>query len=138
MTKLLPRWIAAAALLLALAPSAFADDYPSKPVRLITPAAQGGTTDILARVFGARLSDALKQPVLVENRASNSGVLAVVSAGAVTDPVVSGSAEVTSEPSPGCVAPVRSEVVWQPTSPARQTAAMTTTRAFPTRIRALR
>ena len=52
------------------------DVYPSKPIRLITPAAQGGTTDILARVFGARMSDALKQPVLVENRASNSGVLA--------------------------------------------------------------
>ncbi len=52
------------------------DDYPSKPIRLITPAAQGGTTDILARVFGARLSDAFKQQVLVENRASNSGVLA--------------------------------------------------------------
>jgi tripartite-type tricarboxylate transporter receptor subunit TctC len=52
------------------------DDYPNKPIRLITPAAQGGTTDILARVFGARLSDAFKQQVLVENRASNSGVLA--------------------------------------------------------------
>ena len=52
------------------------DDYPAKPIRLITPAAQGGTTDILARIFGARLSDSLKQPVLVENRASNSGVLA--------------------------------------------------------------
>jgi tripartite-type tricarboxylate transporter receptor subunit TctC len=67
------------ALLLALAvggPALGQDDYPSKPIRLITPAAPGGTTDILARVFGARLSDALKQPVLVENRASNSGVLA--------------------------------------------------------------
>jgi tripartite-type tricarboxylate transporter receptor subunit TctC len=68
-------------LLLALAlaaaiPASAQDDYPAKPIRLITPAAQGGTTDILARVFGARLSDALKQPVLVENRASNSGVLA--------------------------------------------------------------
>ncbi len=60
-----------------LANCVFAQDgYPSKPIRLITPAAQGGTTDILARVFGARLSDAFKQSVLVENRASNSGVLA--------------------------------------------------------------
>ena len=51
-------------------------DYPSRPIRLITPAAQGGTTDLLARVFGARLSDAFKQQVLVDNRASASGVIA--------------------------------------------------------------
>jgi tripartite-type tricarboxylate transporter receptor subunit TctC len=52
------------------------DDYPNKPIRLITPAAQGGTTDILARVFGAKLSEAFRQQVLVENRASASGVIA--------------------------------------------------------------
>ena len=52
------------------------EDYPSKPIRLITPAAQGGTTDILARVFGAKLSEAFKQQVLVDNRASASGVVA--------------------------------------------------------------
>lgn len=62
---------------LALGGSALAqDDYPNKPVRLITPAAQGGTTDLLARLFGARLSDVFKQQVLVENRASASGVIA--------------------------------------------------------------
>jgi tripartite-type tricarboxylate transporter receptor subunit TctC len=51
-------------------------DYPSRPIRLPTPAAQGGTTDILARVVGARLTESFKQNVLVENRASNSGVIA--------------------------------------------------------------
>src|SRR5712664_4766550 len=51
-------------------------DYPSRPIRLITPAAQGGTTDLLARVFGARLTDVFKQQVLVDNRASGSGVIA--------------------------------------------------------------
>jgi tripartite-type tricarboxylate transporter receptor subunit TctC len=62
---------------LAVAASALAQpDYPSRPIRLITPAAQGGTTDLLARVFGARLSDAFKQQVLVDNRASASGVIA--------------------------------------------------------------
>jgi tripartite-type tricarboxylate transporter receptor subunit TctC len=63
-------------LLPALGPAFAQDDYPSKPIRLITPAAQGGTTDILARVFGARLSEAFKQQVLVDNRASASGVIA--------------------------------------------------------------
>lgn len=64
---------------LALAASwpAFAqEDFPTKPIRLITPAAQGGTTDILARVFGAKLSEMFKQQVLVDNRASASGVIA--------------------------------------------------------------
>ncbi len=51
------------------------DDYPSKPIRLVTPAAQGGTTDILARVFGAKLTEQFKQQVLVDNRASASGVV---------------------------------------------------------------
>lgn len=68
-----------ACLVSALSPSApaFAQEaYPSKPIRLITPAAQGGTTDILARVFGAKLSEVFKQQVLVDNRASASGVVA--------------------------------------------------------------
>ena len=51
-------------------------DYPNKPIRLITPAAQGGTTDLLARLFGAKLSEAFGQQVLVDNRASAAGVIA--------------------------------------------------------------
>jgi tripartite-type tricarboxylate transporter receptor subunit TctC len=65
-----------AAVLAVGGPALAQDDYPSKPIRLITPAAQGGTTDILARVFGAKLSEAFKQQVLVDNRASASGVIA--------------------------------------------------------------
>jgi len=57
-------------------PALAQDNYPNKPIRLITPAAQGGTTDLLARLFGAKLSDVFKQQVLVENRASASGVIA--------------------------------------------------------------
>src|SRR5688572_28722030 len=63
--------------LLAFATSALAQqDYPTRPIRLITPAAQGGTTDLLARIFGQRLSEIFKEQVLVDNRASAAGVIA--------------------------------------------------------------
>jgi tripartite-type tricarboxylate transporter receptor subunit TctC len=62
--------------LAALVGTAQAQDYPSKPIRLITPAAQGGTTDLLARLCGAKLSEIFKQQVIVDNRASASGVIA--------------------------------------------------------------
>jgi tripartite-type tricarboxylate transporter receptor subunit TctC len=62
--------------ILAFASVAHAQDYPSKSIRLITPAAQGGTTDLLARLFGAKLSEVFKQQVIVDNRASASGVIA--------------------------------------------------------------
>lgn len=62
----------------ALAQSGQADvsGWPSRPVRFITPAAPGGTTDFLARLFSARLSEVHKQQFIVDNRASASGVLA--------------------------------------------------------------
>jgi tripartite-type tricarboxylate transporter receptor subunit TctC len=63
-------------ILAALAGVASGQDYPSKPIRLITPAAQGGTTDLLARLFGAKLTEIFRQQVIVDNRASASGVIA--------------------------------------------------------------
>jgi tripartite-type tricarboxylate transporter receptor subunit TctC len=53
-----------------------ADNYPSRPIRMITPAAPGGTTDFLARLVGTKLGEVLKQQVVVDNRASASGVVA--------------------------------------------------------------
>jgi tripartite-type tricarboxylate transporter receptor subunit TctC len=57
-------------------PATAQEAYPNKPIRLITPTGPGGTTDILARLFGAKLTEVFKQQVLVENRGSASGVMA--------------------------------------------------------------
>src|SRR4249920_3792707 len=54
-----------------------AAEWPhDKPVRFIIPAAPGGTTDGLGRIFSARLNETLNAQFLVDNRASASGVLA--------------------------------------------------------------
>src|SRR6185312_6079644 len=65
-----------AVVLLVAARAAYPQDYPSRPIRLITPAAPGGTTDLLARLVGAKLGEIFGQQVIVDNRASASGVIA--------------------------------------------------------------
>ena len=47
--------------------------YPNKPIRVIVPYAAGGTSDILARQIGPKLTDAWGQPVIVENRPGANG-----------------------------------------------------------------
>jgi tripartite-type tricarboxylate transporter receptor subunit TctC len=69
-------WRIVALAALVAAGAVHAQDYPSRPIRLITPAAPGGTTDLLARLVGAKLGEIFGQQVIVDNRASASGVIA--------------------------------------------------------------
>jgi len=54
---------------------AAAQDFPSKPIRLIVPFPAGGPNDIIARVVGQRMSELIRQPVLIDNRGGQAGVL---------------------------------------------------------------
>lgn len=60
-------------LALLFASSAFAQSYPSKPIRLVVPYAAGGTSDILARQIGPKLTEVWNQPVVVENKTGANG-----------------------------------------------------------------
>lgn len=51
------------------APGAYAQDYPTRLIRMIVPGAPGGSADILARLIGTKLHERLGQPVVVEYRA---------------------------------------------------------------------
>ena len=64
----------------ALAVNAVAEDYPLRPIRLITPQSAGASMDVLVRIITPRLTEILHQPVVVDNRGGAGGVIGVETA----------------------------------------------------------
>src|SRR3954453_21363756 len=80
MTRLnAPRWRLVARALVAAAllgsVDAQAQDYPNRAIKVIVPFVPGGSSDVVARIMAAKMTDALGQQVLVDNRAGAGGTL---------------------------------------------------------------
>jgi tripartite-type tricarboxylate transporter receptor subunit TctC len=76
MLRILVMRILVASIALIMAGVVSAQSYPARQVRIVVPFPPGGTSDILARTIGARLSEPLGQPVVVENRPGAGGNIA--------------------------------------------------------------
>lgn len=73
-----PSWLLALAALVlnaALAPAAWAQNYPARPVHVVIPLSPGGTTDVPGRIIAQKLSESLGQQFFVENRAGAGGTI---------------------------------------------------------------
>jgi tripartite-type tricarboxylate transporter receptor subunit TctC len=69
------RAIAALAIVLAGASGALAQNWPNRPIRMIVPYTPGGYTDLMARLVGQKISDALGQPIIFENKPGANAII---------------------------------------------------------------
>jgi len=69
------RGLAALAIVLALGGDASAQSWPTKPIRMIVPYTPGGYTDLMARTVGQKLSEALGQPIIFENKPGANAII---------------------------------------------------------------
>lgn len=69
-------FLVCAALFAAPTHNAFAQSYPTKPIRLIVPTAPAGVTDVVSRLLAQKLTEQMGQPVVVENRPGANGSIA--------------------------------------------------------------
>jgi tripartite-type tricarboxylate transporter receptor subunit TctC len=73
--KVLIRAFAALAVLLACAGGALAQGWPNRPIRMIVPYTPGGYTDLMARLVGQKISEALGQPIIFENKPGANAII---------------------------------------------------------------
>src|ERR1051326_6126623 len=73
--RLLICFATAASVLLAATGAVRAQEYPSRVIKIIVPFTPGGAVDVVARIVAPKLSEALGQPVIIENRGGAGGVL---------------------------------------------------------------
>jgi len=87
----------ALALAMAFAASASAEEYPSRPITIVVPYVSGGSTEILARMVGAKVEERLGKPVLIENK---PGAGTVIGATAVARAAPDGYTLLMATPTP--------------------------------------
>ena len=63
---------------MAAAVPAQADDYPTRPITILVPFPPGGSSDIVMRLVASKASEALKQPIVIENRPGAAGNVAAM------------------------------------------------------------
>src|SRR5260370_6451630 len=69
------RWMAAVLLALAAPVAAAAQDYPTRPIVLVSPFPPGGSVSLVARIVAEKMSETLGQSIIVENRGGTRGTI---------------------------------------------------------------
>src|SRR5262249_61405884 len=92
-----------AILLLAQPALAQGDDFPRRPVRMISPNAAGSSNDTLARILAAKMGEVMGQQVIIENQAGASGLIAMEN---LKNAQGDGYTVLAASPSRGSIAPL--------------------------------